>query len=65
MSDLPVRLSKPAYRALAAAGIHDLEGVSHFSEREISKLHGIRNHALVLLRGALSEKGLSFRIDPK
>ena len=59
-NDLPVKLSQPAQRALAAAGIQSLEQVSRFSEKEISKLHGIGPNALALLHQALEEKGLSF-----
>jgi DNA repair protein RadC len=46
---------------LAGAGISNLEQLSRFSEAEISRLHGIGPNALVQLRLALAEKGLSFR----
>lgn len=60
-SDLPANLSQPAQRALAGVGIQNLEQVSRFSEREISRLHGIGPNAIEKLRRALAEKGLSFK----
>jgi hypothetical protein len=59
-SDLPVKLSQPAQRALAGAGIQRLEQLSGFSEAEIKQLHGIGPNALTQLRSALAEKDLSF-----
>ncbi|HKV59041.1 MAG TPA: DNA-binding protein [Ktedonobacteraceae bacterium] len=59
-SDLPVRLSAPARRALAGAGYWRLEQLSEVSEAEIKKLHGIGPNALNQLRHALAAKGLSF-----
>ncbi len=59
-SDLPPRLSQPAQRALAGAGIQSLEQLSRFSEAEIKKLHGIGPRAMDLLKKSMEEKGLSF-----
>lgn len=59
-SNLPVKLSQPAQRALAGAGIQRLEQLTSFSEAEIKQLHGIGPNALLQLRGALAENGLSF-----
>jgi hypothetical protein len=59
-SDLPVKLSQPAQRALAGAGIQRLEQLSGFSEAEIKQLHGIGPNALTQLRSALAKNGLSF-----
>lgn len=58
-SDLP-KLSAPAQRALAGAGIENLKQLTKFSEAEIKQLHGIGPNALKSLRRALAEKGLSF-----
>jgi DNA-directed RNA polymerase alpha subunit len=58
-NDFP-KLSKPAQRALAGAGIHNLKELSRFSEAEIAKLHGTGPKSLVELRAALKSKGLSF-----
>jgi hypothetical protein len=58
--DLPQKLSQPARRALASAGIQRLEQLTGFSEAEIKKLHGIGPNALVQLRAALAARGLSF-----
>ena len=59
-SDLPLKLAKPAQRALAQAGITRLEQLSRLSEAEVARLHGIGPHALVTLRRAMAEKGLGF-----
>ena len=59
-SDLP-KLAAPAQRALAGAGIQNLQQLTKFSEAEIKQLHGIGPNALKQLRSALKAKGLSFR----
>ena len=58
-SDLP-KLSAPAQRALAGAGIQNLKQLSAFSEKQIKNLHGIGPNALQELQKALQAKGLSF-----
>ena len=58
-SDFP-KLASPARRALANAGIKNLNQLAKFSEAEIKELHGIGPNALVQLRAALKAKGLSF-----
>jgi hypothetical protein len=59
-SNLPAKLSQPARRALAGAGILRLEQLTNFSETEIKQLHGIGPNVLSQLHYALAEKGLSF-----
>ena len=59
-SDLPVKLSAPAERALAGAGIKNLKQLTKFSEDEIKQLHGVGPNAIGKLRQALAEAGLSF-----
>ncbi len=58
-SDFP-KISQPAQRALAGAGIRNLRQLTSFSENEIKNLHGMGPKALGILRQALAEKGLSF-----
>lgn len=58
-SDLP-RMSKPAQRALAAAGYSQLEQLTKVSETEIAALHGMGPKALDELRRALAAQGTSF-----
>ena len=58
-SDFP-KLAAPAQRALANAGIKNLNQLAKFSETEVKELHGIGQNALVALRAALKAKGLSF-----
>ena len=59
-SDLP-KISAPAQRALAGAGIQNLKQLSKFSETEIEALHGIGPNALKELKKALKKNGLAFR----
>ena len=59
-SDLPIKLARPAQRALAAADIQRLEQLTKFSEAEVKQWHGIGPNALDQLRSALSAAGLSF-----
>ncbi len=59
-SDLPAKLSQPAQRALAGAGIKNLKQLTKFSEAEIKQLHGIGPNAINQLHAALAAKGLSF-----
>jgi len=59
-SDLPAKLSQPAQRALAGAGIKNLKQLTKFSEAEIKHLHGIGPNAINQLQAALADKGLSF-----
>lgn len=59
-SDLPLKLAKPARRALEGVGYLRLEQVAEKSEAELLQLHGIGPKAIGQLREALDEKGLSF-----
>lgn len=62
-SNLPARLSAPAQRALASAGIARLEQLTTYTESDIKKLHGIGPNALKQLREALAHHGLSFAAE--
>ena len=59
-SDLPAGLSKPARRALAAAGYARLEQLTEVSEAEVMKLHGMGPNALDQLRRALAARDQRF-----
>lgn len=64
-SELPAGLGRPALRALAAAGIHDLATVARAREEEIAALHGVGPRALEVLRRALREAGTGFAKEGK
>jgi DNA repair protein RadC len=64
-SDLPAKLSQPAQRALAGAGIKNLKQLTKFSEAEIKHLHGIGPNGINQLHAALAAKGLSFAREKK
>lgn len=60
-NDLPSRLSNPAQRALARAGIDKLSMLAGYSELEILAMHGIGPNAIKLLGQALASAGLAFK----
>ena len=62
MTAIP-KISKPAGRALAAAGIVTLEQVAEHSENDLLALHGVGPTAIRLLREVMAEKGMRFRED--
>jgi hypothetical protein len=55
-TDFPAGLSQPAHRALAGAGIQNLEQLATFSEAQIKQLHGMGPKGIDLLRQALTQK---------
>lgn len=59
-NDFPAGIAQPALRALASAGYNRLEQLTQVSAAELLKLHGIGPKAIVQLRQALRERGLSF-----
>jgi hypothetical protein len=61
-SEFP-KLAAPARRALANAGYDRLVQLATITEAELSHLHGMGPSAILVLRDALTECGLSFR-DP-
>ena len=63
---LPVGLSQPALRALAAAGIKQLDHFTRVTEDRLLKLHGMGPKALDIINAALKKNGKSFlRSKPK
>lgn len=59
-SSLPDKISKPAHRALAAAGIVTLEQLTSITEAELLSLHGMGPKGIRILRQALAEQGMYF-----
>lgn len=64
-SDLPAKLSQPAQRALAVAGVQRLGQLTRFTEQQVSEWHGIGPNALAQLRDALRANGWSFAPEKK
>ncbi|NAZ76062.1 DNA-binding protein [Kineococcus sp. T13] len=62
-SDLPVRIGRPALRALAAAGVSSLQDVSRLRDVDLLRMHGVGPRALSLLEEALTREGLSLRSE--
>lgn len=59
MSSWP-KLAGPAQRALAGAGITQLEDFTTRTEAEILALHGMGPNAMAAIRQALAAQNLSF-----
>ena len=60
MTPLP-KLSAPAQRALASAGVSSLEDVAKFTKIEILGLHGVGKSTILHLEEALRTAGLGFK----
>lgn len=58
------KISAPATRALASAGITTIEDLSKFTEAEVMALHGMGPHAMRILKEMLGLHGLSFKKEP-
>jgi DNA-directed RNA polymerase alpha subunit len=57
------KLAAPARRALEREGILTHEKLATFSEKEILALHGFGKSSLPILKKALREKKLDFRVE--
>lgn len=55
---LPIKLAKPAQRALSNAGITTLQQLATLTEEELSSLHGIGPNAVTAIKKILSENGM-------
>jgi hypothetical protein len=63
-TDFPLTIGKVAMRELHVNGYFRLEQLTHVTEKELLKIHGIGQKAVRLLRAALDEQGLSFAPEP-
>ncbi len=54
-------LSRPAQRALAAAGIVSFVDLSNWTRKDIAALHGIGPKSLVELDPAMAVRGLDYK----
>ncbi|WP_152391884.1 helix-hairpin-helix domain-containing protein [Paenibacillus guangzhouensis] len=59
-NDIPSGLSQPALRALAHAGLTNLEQISKLTLQEFKNLHGIGPTAVKPIVEAMEAKGLFF-----
>lgn len=55
---------KPPDRALAAAGIQQLDDLARFRTAEIAALHGMGPKAMRQINKAMADKGLAFAAEP-
>ncbi len=56
-----VKLSRPAHRALAAAGIVRFADLAAWTQKDVAALHGIGPSAFPQLIAALEARGLGFK----
>ena len=59
-SGFPIKLAKPAQRALANAGISNLQQLAKWQEEDLAELHGIGKNAMEQLKNAMIAQKLSF-----
>ena len=59
-NDIPGGLSQPALRALAHAGLTNLEQISKLTLQEFKNLHGVGPKAVKPILEAMEAKGLYF-----
>jgi hypothetical protein len=57
----PRGVSKPAQRALAAAGYTRLDNLTNARERDLAALHGMGPEALTILKESLKPQGKALR----
>ena len=57
----PPGIGGPALRALAGAGVRSVAELTHWTEADLAKLHGMGPKALGILRDALAARGHHFR----
>ena len=58
--DFP-KLSNPARRALANAGIRQMKDLTRITEADFARLHGIGPHTVTPLKAAMKARGLTFK----
>ncbi|MBB4052850.1 hypothetical protein GGR20_002498 [Devosia subaequoris] len=56
-----IKLSRPAQRALAAAGIFTFADLARWPREDIAKLHGIGPKSFVELDPAVKARGLDYK----
>lgn len=59
--DFLSRLAAPARRALESQGIHMVEQLAAYTEKQILQLHGMGKSSIPKLKIMLAEKGLDFK----
>lgn len=57
---IPAKIGQPATRALAAAGLMNLEMIAQVSESDLLDLHGVGPKAIRILRSAMQEAGIEW-----
>jgi hypothetical protein len=58
-SDIPLRATNPARRALEAAGYTRLDQLVGVPARELLRLHGVGAKGIALIQAALEQRGES------
>lgn len=58
--DFP-KLSNPARRALANAGIRQMKDLTKITAADFARLHGIGPNTVIPLKAAMKSRGLTFK----
>jgi hypothetical protein len=58
-----LKIGQPACRALASIQVTCLKDLLNMTERQLLSLHGFGPRALLILKDALQDEGLSLKID--
>lgn len=58
--EFPVKLARPALRALEGAGIRRLEDFRKFTEGQVMEFHGMGPNAMGKLKVAMATAGIDF-----
>ena len=56
------KIGKPATNALANIGVTELKHVSKIDEDNLQKIHGVGPKAIKILKTALAEENLNFKV---
>jgi len=56
-----VKLSRPAQRALAAAGVVTYADLENWTRQQVAQLHGVGPKTFVVLEPAMKARGVDFK----
>jgi sulfite reductase beta subunit-like hemoprotein len=55
------KISAPASRALAGAGLYTLNDIANLTQKQFMQLHGMGKHGLRIVTDAFEKAGLKFK----
>ena len=57
-----IKLGQPAIRALQGEGVKNLEQLSQYTEKDLLAIHGFGKKGIEILKVAMAEQGVSFKV---